>query len=127
MNNCCDVNYEDDRDYDYLIERLSHIEEEIQFIKKILEHKRIKEEAWEQLKQEAEYERAKDNDTCDCDCDCDCDECDTTIDVKQLVEDILKELEEKKDYTSTKTYTYRPPYWKYYVGDYPPYTLTTWF
>ena len=60
MNNCCAVNYEDDRDYDYLIERLNHIEEEIQFIKKILEHKRIKEEAWEQLKQEAEYERAKD-------------------------------------------------------------------
>ena len=125
MNNCCAVNYEDDRDYDYLIERLNHIEEEIQFIKKILEHKRIKEEAWEQLKQEAEYERAKDNDACDCDCDCD--ECDTTIDVKQLVEDILKELEEKKDYTTTKSHTYRLPYWKYRVGDYPPYYSTTWF
>lgn len=135
MNDYCSVNYEDDRDYDYIIERLNHIEEEIKFIKKTLEHKRVKEAAWEQLRQEAEYERVKDaggaTSTFGCKCSDDDKEEEASInpEVKELIDEILKKLDEHKN--TTITYTLPPnnwdgnkiPYWKR-IGDFP---YTTWF
>lgn len=136
MYDCCSVNYEDDRDYDYLIERLNHIEEEIKFIKKILEHKRVKEEAWEQLKQEAEYERIKEagGNKCVCNCDDDIDadvdeEDDVNPEVKELIKEIIDKLEKKpRDVTYTYTIPYRKDWYPpYIVGDKWPYSRTAWF
>lgn len=48
--------YSDDKPEDYLIERLTHIENEIAYIKRILQHKSKKEEALNRLVKEAEEE-----------------------------------------------------------------------
>jgi len=51
--------YSDDKPEDYLIERLSHIENEIAYIKRILQHKSKKEEALNKLIKDAEEQEKK--------------------------------------------------------------------
>lgn len=51
--------YSDDKPEDYLIERLTHIENEIAYIKRILQNKSKKEDALYRLAKEAEIEEKK--------------------------------------------------------------------
>ena len=114
---CADI-YDDDREEDYIIERLTHIEEEIAYIKKILKHKRIKEQAMEKLKVDAEKEEEeiKKEEATDKD---------TQTMIHKLMSDIEKEIEKMNGGNTTTSKIcvnwprreYRHPY---------PWNLYTW-
>jgi len=104
---CADI-YSDDREEDYIIEKLTHMEDEIAYIKKILSHKRVKEEAMEQLKVEAENEKKEEKEKT------------KTKSIDDLIDDIEKELAKRNRNTTTNIpkRIYRHPY---------PWNLYTWF
>lgn len=109
----CADNYVNDREEDYLIERLTHIEEEIAYIKKILKHKRVKENAMEQLRIKAEEEKNNEEEEKKKEIKFD-------NDIKELIDDIEKELAKRNGNTTTNIpkRIYRHPY---------PWNLYTWF
>lgn len=102
---CADI-YNEDREEDFIIERLSHIEEEIAYIKKILAHKRIKEEAMQKIKDDAEQEKEEN----------------TKNDVKKIIEEIESQLKKMEGNTTTTRIVYPYPK-RHHIY---PYGLTTW-
>ena len=103
---CADI-YSDDREEDYIIEKLTHMEDEIAYIKKILSHKRVKEEAMERLKVEVKNEKKEEEEKI------------KTKTIDDFIDDIEKELarrEKRRRVNTTMKYP-RDPY---------PWSITTW-